>query len=299
MLEDINRIWITTDMFSTKQILHDTDAMLEVNLVLDRTTSAIRLNQIISELRLTRYGFEKSFCSIVIHSTLDLTPEIISTISKNDDTLPCITLNLLVSDKDFINENIISRLHSMYNKMSNAMINHEYTFMLTESLANAKRMLYIISKFKALIGSYDNNISVDVKCDVALNLISASESSISASQLGMDNIIFGIVDEIENVEPSKTCGLISIIYYIALIKEMQYRYDSIDVFECIHKYAKKQGCYFCANSQAYSCLDCIKKYLDIVPKNLGQASVVAKKMFREEDENDELKILEADWDYIV
>lgn len=299
MIEDSIVKWINADDFSCDSILGDTDKMLNANLVLSEDTTANKVIEIIKILRSKKYGFEKSFCKITIHSSPIISQEIINALSQCDEYLPQILVNIIVNDKDFIFENIVSKLHMVYKKLSAAKMDQEYTFVLSADMTYAKRMLYIMGRFKELIASYDNHNVIEVKCDVSPKLISLSGTSFTIAQSEMDNIIYGIIDELPEVAPSRTCGMVSIVYYIALIKEMQYKYDGIDVWECLRRSIAHNSCYYGCNGNSVTCLECIKNYLELMPKDLGQSSVFAKEFLREKKEVDELKILEADWDYIV
>ena len=301
MIEKNGRVWVDAESFNFDEKL-DLNKKIEFNVKINGHISEEKLEALINNIRSRKCGFLREFPSIVFHVSLNIVKEIIAVVSKLDDTIPPIKVNVIINEENLKKENIISCLHVCYDLIKKHNIFQQYTFLIEKELVNINLMLFIAKEFNMLVASHNNKIPVSIYCDVIPNLVLKEGVSYASSQTSLEYLINTITRKTEEglfdfSGISPICGAISLLYYTSLIKEMQEKYDSIDALQWVLKGAQEQqGCYYNCD---HNCEQCIQSLLSKVPKDLGCMSKIAHNTIYEKADTEELKILEADWDYIV
>lgn len=296
MIEEINKVWLDLDEASKINFSNSCDNKIEYNLVVKNQNDVTPIVNAIKHLKKIKCGFSREYPTIILHCRFDISKETIKAISLLDNTIPPIMINIIVSETDYQRENIISQLHSCYDMLKKNLIHQSYTFIVMEDITNSSLMIHTMDKFRQLVTSHNNKLEVRISCDINPSILKFLGFSYVSAQNDLEYIIHEIIPKVSNIDTSPTCGLISALYYVAMFKEMQNKFDSIDISRWVESGLVNESCFY--NSKN-NCIDCIMNLIGCIPQDLGKLSEIERIPLSEKIDNDELKILEADWDYIV
>ena len=305
MLETKKRFWIRAGE-TLPPMKKNSDPWHDINFnIVCSTFNYFDVSKSIEEIRKHRCGFDFRMPTINLYMNVnDFSSSIAEKINCIDNSLPHITVNLVIADDEIKKDTLISMLHKKHDVALKNKIHIDFDFVLFKDYRILGMVLHKIDQLKAVCGSHNDNLSSQFQIVLEISPMIFFNENINF----FENTHFEIDNLISEMSSSSyfnmdinisTCGLINILRHIALCRGIAEKFFTLSTKEFIFSFSEKSCFFNLFDGQSLSCIDCKNKLLKNLPLNLGIFNTAAQKFLRNTGEKDEFKVLVSDWDYIA